>query len=171
MYKKGEYIICGNNGICQVDDITTLNIDGIDKNRKYYLLKPVFASRSTVYKPVDLDDGSLRKALTKKEAAELIEEIPNIGTIPIADEKTLEQTYKEMMHSCDPKRLVSLIKTIYLRKQKRLLKGFKVTALDSRYFKQAEDFLYGELSVALNIPRAEMKDYLIEHFDKEELGM
>ena len=165
MFKKGEYIICGNNGICRVEDITTLNMDGIDKSRKYYLLKPVFASKSPVYKPTDLDDGTLRKALSKKEAEALIQSIPGIDTIAIADEKTLEQTYKDMMHSCDPKRLVSLIKTIYLRKEKRLMKGFKVTALDSRYFKQAEDFLYGELSVALNIPRENMREYITGHID------
>ena len=160
MYKKGQFIVCRVNGICQVEDITTLDIDNADKDRKYYLLKPVFSAGSTVYKPTDLEDGALRLALTKDEANELISEIPEIDTLPIADEKTLEKTYKEVMRSCDPKALVSLIKTIHQRKEKRLLKGFKVTALDSRYFKQAEDFLYGELSVALDIPRTEVRDYI-----------
>ncbi|MCR4789043.1 MAG: CarD family transcriptional regulator [Lachnospiraceae bacterium] len=162
MYKKGQYVICGVNGICQVEDITTLNLDGVDKSRKYYLLKPVFSNGSTVYKPTDLNDGSIRPALNKKEAEELISEIPSINTIAIADEKTLEKTYKDLIHSSDPKSLVSLIKTIHMRKEKRLLKGFKVTALDSRYFKQAEDFLYGELSVALDIPRNEVREYITE---------
>ena len=161
MYKKGQYVICGVNGICQVEDITTLNLDGVDKSRKYYLLKPVFSNGSTVYKPIDLDEG-MRPALNKKQAEELITEIPSINTIAIADEKTLEKTYKDLIHSADPKALVSLIKTILMRKEKRLLKGFKVTALDSRYFKQAEDFLYGELSVALDIPRNEVRDYISE---------
>ncbi len=161
MYKKGQYVICGVNGICQVEDITTLNLDGVDKTRKYYLLKPVFSNGSTVYKPIDLDEG-MRPALNRKQAEELITEIPSIDTIAIADEKTLEKTYKDLIHSSDPKALVSLIKTIHLRKEKRLLKGFKVTALDSRYFKQAEDFLYGELSVALDIPRNEVRDYICE---------
>ena len=44
MFEKGDYVIYGNNGICRVQDITTLTIPGIDKNRKYYLLKPVYAS-------------------------------------------------------------------------------------------------------------------------------
>lgn len=162
MYQKGEYVVCGNNGICQVDGITTLNLEGVDKNRQYYLMHPVFSSGSTVYRPADTDDGSIRPALNREEASALLKEIPSIETIPIADEKTLEKTYRELIHSSDPKALVQLIKTIHLRKEKRLLKGFKVTALDSRYFKQAEDFLYGELSVALDISRAEMKTYMAE---------
>ena len=160
MFEKGEYVICGNSGICQVEGITTLNLDGVDKNRSYYLLKPVFSSSSTVYKPVDSDERTIRPALNKEGASQLIQNIPSIDTIPIADEKTLEKTYKELIHANNPESLVQLIKTIHLRKEKRLLKGFKVTALDARYFKQAEDYLYGELSVALGIPRNEMREYI-----------
>ncbi len=163
MYKVGEYVICGVNGICQVETVTTLDFDWVDKNQKFYLLKPVFSNGSTVYKPIDTDD--LRLALTKEEAQKLVGEMKDIETIPIADEKTLEKTYKDLIHSCDPICLVQLIKTILLRKEKRLLKGFKVTALDARYFKQAEDFLYGELSVALGIPRNEMREYISSMMD------
>lgn len=46
MFEKGAYVIYGSNGICIVQDITTLNLTGVDKNRKYYLLKPVYASYS-----------------------------------------------------------------------------------------------------------------------------
>lgn len=166
MFKKGEYIICGTNGICQVEDITTLDIPGVDHKRMYYLLKPVFSSGSTVYKPTDSDTSALRPALSKEEADSLIESIPNIPTIPIADEKALERTYKEYIHSNSCQSLVQLIKTIYLRKQKRILKGYKVTAVDSKYYKMAEDFLYGELSVALNIPREEMRDYITSQIDE-----
>lgn len=165
MFSKGEYVICGINGICQVTDITTLNLEGVDKSRKYYLMKPVFSNGSTVYKPIDLNDGTMRQALNREEAEELISEIPSIDTITIVDEKSLEKIYKELIHSCDPKALVRLIKTILLRKEKRLLKGFKVTALDSRYFKQAEDFLYGELSVALGIPKNEIRNYISQRID------
>ena len=165
MFKKGEYIICGNNGICQVEDITTLDIPGVDHKRMYYLLKPVFSSGSTVYKPTDSDESALRPALSKEQADLLIESIPDIPAIPISDEKTLERTYKEYIHSNNCESLVQLIKTIYLRKQKRLLKGFKVTAIDSKYYKMAEDFLYGELSVALDIPRENMRDYISMHMN------
>ena len=99
MFEKGDYVIYGNNGICRVQDITTLSISGIDKNRKYYLLKPVYSSGSTVYTPVDTAETLLRPALSREEADSLIRSIPDIPLIPIADEKTLEKTYKEYMRS------------------------------------------------------------------------
>lgn len=164
MYEKGQYIVCGVNGVCVVQDITTLTLDGVDKNRKYYLLKPVFSNGSTVYKPIDFEDN-LRPALNREEALELIESVSSIGTLEIDSEKNLEKIYKDAIHSCDPKLLISLIKTILLRKEKRLLKGFKITALDSRYFKQAEDSLYGELSVALDVPKNEMRAMILSKCD------
>lgn len=166
MFQKGDYVICGNNGICCVQDITTLNISGVDKKRKYYLLKPVFQSSSTVYVPLDAAGNSIRKAVSRQEADELIQSIPAIPLIPLADEKTLERTYKEYMHEGSCEAWIRLIKTIYLRKEKRIMKGCKVTAVDSRYFKLAEDFLYGELSIALGISRDEVRSYIADSIDE-----
>lgn len=167
MFNIGDYVVCGNNGICSVQDITKLNISGIDKSRKYYLLKPVFLSASTVYIPVDTADQVMRKAVSREEAITFIHSIPDIPLIPLENEKTLEKTYKEYMHQNSCQAWLMLIKTIYLRKEKRILKGCKVTALDSRYFKQAEDFLYGELSVALDMPRDEVKNFIAETIGKK----
>lgn len=166
MFQPGDYVICNSNGICQVQDITTLDIAGIDKKRKYYLLKPVFHSSSTVYIPIDTADTALRRAVSKPEADALIESIPDIPLIPVADEKTLERTYKEYLHEGSCEALVKLIKTIYLRKEKRINKGCKITAVDSRYFKLAEEFLYSELSVALALEKDAVRDYITGCIDK-----
>ena len=165
MDDKGDYVIYGNNGICSVQDITTLNIPGVDKKRIYYLLKPVYTSGSTVYTPVDTADTLLRPALSREEADNLISSIPDIPLIPISDEKTLEKTYKEYMRSNNSKAWVMLIKTIYLRKEKRIMKGYKVTALDSRYFNLAETSLCGELAIALDKTRDEVKSYIASRFN------
>lgn len=167
MFQKGEYVIYGNNGICLIQDITTLNIPGVKKDRQYYLLKPVFASGSTVYTPVDTAETTLRHALSKDEADSLIRSIPDIPLIPLTDEKTLEKTYKEYMRSNNCKAWVQLIKTIYLRKERRLMKGYKATALDNRYFNLAETSLYGELSIALGKPRDEVKSYISSCIDEK----
>ena len=56
---------------------------------------------------------------------------------------------------------MKLLKTIYTRKQKRLKDGRKVTAVDAKYFHMAEESLYGELAVALNISRKEVEDHIV----------
>ena len=165
MFEKGAYVIYGSNGICIVQDITTLNLTGVDKNRKYYLLKPVYSSGSTVYTPVDMADTLLRPALSRVEADLLIRAMPEIPPITITNEKTLENTYKEYMRSNSCTAWVQLMKTIYLRREKRILMGHKITALDSRYFSLVENTLYGELAVALDKPRDEIKAYIASCID------
>lgn len=160
MYQIGEYVVCRNKGVCRLDQITTLDLPGVSKERKYYILKPVYAAGSTVYIPIDTDDSSLRLALSDKEANCLISSIPEIPIIPLADEKTLETTYKEAIRQNTCEALIQLLKTLYLRKQKRIMRGAKITSLDSRYYKMAEDFLYGELSVSLSKSKEEIKSLI-----------
>ena len=44
MFGIGDYVICGNKGVCEVENITTLNISGVDRGREYYILKPLYMS-------------------------------------------------------------------------------------------------------------------------------
>jgi len=166
VFEKGEYVVVGNKGVCAVDDITTLNISGVDKEREYYILKPVYVPGSTVYVPIDSAKESMRRVLTKEEAKQLIDGIPQIPLITTTNDKMLEQEYKGCMKTNSCEDWIKIIKTIYLRKQKRLEAGRKVTAVDAKYFRIAEDNLYGELAVALNIPKTEVETYITDEIDK-----
>ena len=117
---------------------------------------------STVYVPVDSPKESMRKVLEREEAEKLIKEIPNIPLLVITNDKLSEQMYRECIRTNDCEDLVRIIKTIYMRKQKRIQAGRKVTAVDAKYFHMAEENLYGELAVALNISRKEVEDYIVE---------
>lgn len=158
----GDYVVCGNKGVCVVENITTLNISGVDKDRKYYILKPLYMSGSTVYVPVDSPKGSMRKVLERGEAQKLIERMPEIPPLSIANDKLTEQIYRECIKTNDCQELVKIIKTIYMRKQKRIQAGRKVTAVDEKYFQLAAENLYGELAVALDMDRREVEDYIME---------
>ena len=166
MFEKGEYVVCGNKGVCVVEDITTLNISGVDKERQYYILKPVYVAGSTVYVPVDAAGESMRRVLSHEEADRLIETIPDIPSIVIANDKLLEQEYRNCMKANRCEEWIKIIKTIYLRKQQRLEAGRKVTAVDAKYFRIAEDNLYGELAISLKMTRNDVEDYIVNEVEK-----
>ncbi len=166
MFKKGDYVVCGNNGICKVTDVTTLNMANAPKDRLYYILKPVYAEASTVYIPVDNHKVSIRTALTEQEACELIAKIPALETVWIDNEKQRELTYKEYLINNNCEDYVRIIKTLYLRKQDRLAKGQKIISLDERYLKLAEEALYGEMAVALGIEKQDVQAYITEEIEK-----
>ena len=130
VFQKGERVVCGSKGVCVVEEITTLDIAGVDKKREYYILKPLYLSSSTVYIPVDTAEGSMRKVLAHEEAENLIHRIPEIPLITIANDKLLEQEYKNCLKTSSCQDLIRIIKTIYLRKRAREEAGRKETAVD-----------------------------------------
>lgn len=168
VYKIGEYVICGNKGVCMVEDITTLTMPGVDKAREYYILKPVYMTGSTVYVPADSPRDTMRSVLNREEAMQLIGIIPEISPITTANDKLLEQEYRNCLRTTRCEEWVKIIKTIYLRKQKRLEAGRKVTAVDTKYYRLAEDNLYGELAISFDMPRDEVEAYITEEMDKHE---
>ena len=165
MFAIGEYVVCGNKGVCVVENITRLDISGVDKEREYYILKPLYLAGSTVYVPVDSPKESMRRVLKKEEAQKLIQTIPRIPLIDITNEKLSEQAYRECMRTNSCEDWVRIIKTIYLRKQKRIQAGRKVTAVDAKYFHLAEESLYGELAVALDMSRDAVEAYITGEID------
>nr|WP_296438113.1 CarD family transcriptional regulator [uncultured Acetatifactor sp.] len=157
MFQVGDYVICSNKGVCEVENITALNISGVDKEKQYYILKPLYSAGSTVYVPVESQkEPMMRKVLERTEAERLIGTIPEIPLLSIPNDKMTEQTYKNCMKSNDCQELVKLLKTINLRRQKRIQAGRKVTAVDAKYWHLAEENLYGELAVALDMSREEV---------------
>ncbi|MDO5291325.1 MAG: CarD family transcriptional regulator [bacterium] len=160
MFKIGEYIIYGNAGVCRVKDITTMDVTGVEKNKLYYELSPVYISGSKVFTPVNNEKVIMRPVITKQETLDLIDEILGIEELWIPDERVREQTYKEALRSCDCRELIKIIKTLYERKQERIEDGKKATAVDDRYLKSAEEYLYGELAIALDMDRDQVKEYI-----------
>lgn len=166
MFEIGEFIMCGGHGVCRVASITGNPIDKLDKKRKYYILEPVFEKGSTIYTPVDNEKVVMRRILDEKKAKKLIKQIPDIKTVWIREEKTREQMYKEAIRTYDCESLVQIIKTLYMRKQDRVLQGKKVLSSDEHYLKKAEELLYSEMSIALSIPREHVEEYINKEINK-----
>ena len=74
----------------------------------------------------------------------------------------MENEYKRLLDTRDLNDLVKIIKTTYLRNKERIDNKKKISEKDDNYFNKAEDYLYTELSVALNMKKSEVKKYIIE---------
>lgn len=168
MFKKGDYVIYGSTGICCVVGVTTVDMAGIPKDRLYYILRPEGMVESKIFIPVDNKKKMIRKVISKREAEELIEEIPEIETLDIVNDKLREEKYKQCIQSCDCRELIRIIKTIYLRDKKRMEQGKKATAVDERYLRLAEENLYTELSILLGIPKNNMESYITSRIQEKE---
>ncbi|MCC8080482.1 MAG: CarD family transcriptional regulator [Lachnospiraceae bacterium] len=167
MFEKGEYVVYGSKGVCQIQDISPVDIPGADKNRLYYIMRPVQNTRGTVYLPTDSTKAVIRRVMSREEAHRLIDEIPQIEQLQVPDEKRREASYKEALMTCSVRVWVSIIKALHVRKEERLALGKKITALDERYLKAAEQELYGELSLVLGLPKDEVASCIQDHIEKK----
>lgn len=168
MFQVNDVVIYGHHGVCEITDIGTLKMPMADQEKLYYTLRPVYHRDSAVYAPVENRRIVMRPVITKETAKELIEHIPRIETVWIVNEKAREVQFKEALQTCDCEELVKIIKTLYMRKQQRLENGKKVTVVDEKYFRQAEDKLYEELAFVLEMEKSEINTYISEHMEERE---
>lgn len=163
MFQTGDYMIYGNNGVCRVESVGTIDmIPGIPKDKIYYTLKPLYIKGSTIYTPADNQKVLIRPLISKEEAMELIDGVEEIETLWITNEKQREEIYKEELATCDCKELIKIIKTVYQRMQVRLAEGKKITNNDRKYFKMAQDSLYGELAIVLDMEKGKVEEFITE---------
>ena len=160
MFSVNDYVVFGNHGICVIKAIGPLDLGIAERGRLYYTLEPLYTQKNTIYTPVDSEKNSLRRAITREEALELIDRIPQVETVWVPDEKRREERYREIMRQNDCMGWMQIIKTLYLKKQKRLAEGRKNTAHDELNLKLAEDFLYGEFAAALDVEKDEVEDLI-----------
>lgn len=158
MYQKGDYVVKIPEGICRIEDVMQLDI--YDTDKEYYMLVPISEKSSKIYIPTDNAEGRIRKVISKEETLKFIKSIPEIDAKDIPNEKMREQEYKTSILSCNNEKIVSIIKSIYARKQERMEQGKKITTTDDKYFKRAEDVLFSELSFVLNIPKDKMEQFI-----------
>ncbi len=160
MFQKDDYVIYGSNGVCMIKDVGPLDLPGIPKEQIYYTLIPYYTKDSQIFTPVDSHKVVMRSLICKEDIMRLIDEIPDIELLWIADEKQRESKYKETLRKCDCRELIRIIKTIYKRMQQRSAEGKKMTASDEKYFHLAQESLYGEFAITLGMERDQIRDFI-----------
>lgn len=169
MFNINDYIMYGNSGVCKVADICTPKIFGADNKRKYYLLHPVYREEDTIYTPVDNTQVAMRKVISKNEANQLIIKMPTIGTITIGANEKRERIYKAALNSCDNTEWIKLIKTVHYSKKEKAEMGKKICETEKLAQRIAEDLLYGELSISLQIPKDQVEKYITNKIELSDV--
>lgn len=161
MFEVGDNVVFGTDGVCTVEKVGPLEIEGVSKDKLYYTLVPFGnPNRSRIFAPVEGKRVVLRKVISRVEADRLIGSIGEIGRLPVEDERKREETYKKVLQGCDCAEIISLIKEIHARREQRALIGKKLPAVDERYFSMAENSLFSELCLPLEIDKSEVRDYI-----------
>ena len=160
MFQKGEYVFYESDGICLVADILESPLSSMPEGKQYYLLHPIYNKNAVVYVPVDSDKIYLRRILNRKEAEELVREIPAVEEIREEDSKKLRTTYAELLKTHHPKNWIRIIKTVYGRVREALPRGQRISDTERNAAESAKRYLHSELALALELDESEVEGYI-----------
>ena len=161
MFQTGDLIVYGNTGVCKVEGLANPNLPGVDRDKEYYVLSPLY-QEGTIYSPTDNTKVFMRPVISKDKAEELINMIPSMRaqSFHTNSSQQLAEHYQGFFNSHNCSDLIELVMSIYAKKQYLLTHKHKFGQIDERFMRKAEALLHGELSVALGIPLKEVPGYI-----------
>ena len=160
VFAIGDLVVYGGEGVCRVESIGRSAISCADPTREYYTLAPMYHT-GHVMTPVDTR-VLMRPIMTAQEAEAFVATLPALEAEKTGElsQRAAREYYQSLVTSYDCSRLATFIKTLYHKRAAAIKSGKKVSQLDERYVKRAEDALYGELGAALGIGRDDVCDYI-----------
>ncbi|MDD3347194.1 CarD family transcriptional regulator [Oscillibacter sp.] len=161
MFQPGDLILYGTTGVCKVQEIVHPNKTGTDRNRPYYLLKPLYQD-GVIYTPAENGKVPMRPIISAKEANALIDLIPTVEpeVCRAPTLQALSQLYQSAVRSHDCRDLMEMVMSIYAKQKQAEAQKRRLGMVDERFMRQAENLLYGEFSSALGIPFDEVQPYI-----------
>ena len=161
MYKENDYLVYRKD-VCRVKEIKRNGRNSKD----YYVLNPINDTSLKIEVPTDNKMGYIRDIISREDALKLIKDIPNIDPLKNIDDKYIEKTYKDLLYNGTVKDLIKIIKTTYIRNDIRIRDNKKISDKDKTFFEKAEEYLYNELSIALDMNFNDTKEYIIKEAEK-----
>lgn len=161
-YKKGDYIRYASNGVCLIDDIKNIDLNRSKKPKRFYVLKPINASSSTIYVPFENEElvSKMRHILSKNDIDALIDSAKQSKIDWISDRKERNNSFKQIIKDSAPQDLLKLVSCIYLKKQELSLEGKKLSSTDENHLSMAETLIENEFSFVLNLDSNSVGQYI-----------
>ena len=169
MYQTGDLIVYGSMGVCRILNVSVPDFLREGEEKDYYTLEPL-NRQGTIFVPVDTS-VFMRPVISREEAEDLIDAIPTFRAKAYHSHvlQELNQHYADAISSHEISDLVKLLMSIHVKRKEREKQNLKIGAVDENYMRRAESLLYGELSIALDIPESDVPGYIRNRVDAHAL--
>ncbi len=160
MFNIGDTVLYDMWSVCKIVGTEEQEIN--NSTASYYLLQPVFEQDTTLYVPQNNTVllGKMRPLLSESQAEEILASLPHAELIWIEDERLRQQRYQEIITHGDRKELSSLIRTLYLHREKQQKSGRRLHISDENAFHQAKELLFRELAFVSGVTPKEIENKL-----------
>ncbi|MBO5747247.1 MAG: CarD family transcriptional regulator [Clostridia bacterium] len=159
MLKLNEKVMYGTTGVCVVEKIEDKKIGR--EVKRYYVLKPVTQSSSTVFLPADNEKllSKARDVLTKKQICGIVEELKLTDDVWVDSDNDRRLKFSEMISSGDCKVCMLLLRSLLNRQTELLEKGKRLHLADERALKETQRLTFDEIAEAFGVSLDEAEAY------------
>ncbi len=167
MLKLNEKVMYGTTGVCVVDSVEDKRIG--KEIKKYYVLKPVSQTSSTVYIPLDSEKllSKVRCILSVEEIKSILSSLSDEPDIWTDNDNERREKFSEIISSGDRKACLILVRTLHNRQNFLSGTGKRLHIADERALKEAERLIHDEFSVSLSIKPEEVKAFIQSQLNSE----
>jgi CarD family transcriptional regulator len=163
-FSKGETVVYGGSGVCEIDDIKDVRFYH-ERPQKYYILKPLFVNQAqVVYVPCNNEKltAKIKPVITKKEALELIHNIDDNNVEWVEDRNARKELFNGLLSSGDRKDIIDLISTISARRKQLEDEGKSLNQQDEKILTDAQRRMDAEFAVALGLDVHQIPEFIQE---------
>lgn len=152
-FNIGETIIEPTNGICTMEGMRRLKVDG--KEMTVYIFQ---ASSAKVYVPADqIENRNIRRPMDREEVKRVLASLKQ-PVSPNREDARLQYTnYREIMKSGDPMKIARLLRDLYILDQGDDLKG-----KEKEIMEQAKKFLTDEIAYIRVVSKTQVLEQINE---------
>ena len=134
------------------------------KRTQYLVLDPLAQTESRFYLPVENPTAmaKLKTVLAKDELTALLASEEVRQDAWIQEENQRKQHYRELIGSGDRVSLMQMVSTLYRYRASQNAAGRKFHQSDENFLRDAEKLLASEISLVLELPAEDARNYLRE---------
>lgn len=158
MYEVGEFIVHPGQGVCRVDEV-------VDEPQQTYMLMPVVGRHPIrISYPVSGEDR-LRPVVSRDEAQALIDDYEDLGIVEYQGRSGAleEEFFRGEIRRGSCRDSVRIVKTFRARIAEVRQRNKRPPVAYERILKQASERSLSELSIALDMPVADVVALFQEH--------
>ena len=153
-FKIGETVVEPSIGICKVEGIRRMTVDG--ETKEYYVFHA--PNNTTVLVPKSqIEKRGVRCPMSADEAKKIVQSL-KVPTSPNRNDAKMQYSaYREVMNSGDPNKISKLLRDLYTLDQNNELKG-----KEREIMEQARKFLTDEITFSRNDAKNKIMDDINE---------
>ena len=160
MFTIGDTVHYGMDGVCQITGIVERKIGG--EYRRFYELHPYFRKSTVVFLPVDNDRllSRVRPVMNEEQVMRSIYGLNDFESIWLDSDTDRKEAFQAIIRQGDNQQLLSLVKTLYERKQEMQKGGRMLRSADSAILKDAERLVNEEYAYVLGMEPGEIPAFI-----------